>query len=63
MAWVVLMFVWVLGRTFSIVSYTHASLFELNDCHPTATSAISTIICLTKKLQTMQEHVTFWVYH
>ena len=32
MAWVVLMFVWVLGRTFSIVSYTHASLFELNGC-------------------------------
>lgn len=30
----VLMFVWVLGRTFSIVSIIHASLFfELNGCY------------------------------
>ena len=30
------------------VSPVHASLFELNGCHLTATSANSTIICLTK---------------
>ena len=43
----VLMFVWVLGRTFSIVSIIHASLFELNGCHLLTKSAYCTMICLT----------------
>ena len=44
----VLMFVWVLGRTFSIIGIIHASLFfKLNGCYLIAMSTKCTMICLT----------------
>ncbi len=51
MAWVVLLFAWVLGRPFqleAIPTFLFYSGYKLNGCHLTATSAMSTnILCLT----------------
>ena len=47
----VLMFVWVLGRTFSVVGISHVSLFELDGCCLLATSAKCTTILFNLKFK------------